>query len=289
MTPLRQRMIEDMQVRNFSPRTQATYQHQVARFACHFRRSPDALGPAELRAYQVYLTVEKRLAPNSILTAVAALRFLYRVTLKRAWPVADLLPAPKRPQTLPIVLSPTEVHRFLATVPSRKHRHGRRPCKCRCAGRLAVGPGRKQNGPLELGWLHRAVGVLGAQSTASWCPLVDGSEKGRPVQEDTTPAQEGKSRESGRGYCAPSRLVTQAHRAALLRGARAWAGVQGCTPGQVRGSGGDPVPRGAWPVHSSARATRAGAFGLQPALSSEPVDENSRSRNRRREEAAGSP
>ena len=122
MTPLRQRMIEDMQVRNFSPRTQATYLHQVARFAGHFGRSPEVLGPAELRAYQVFLTTEKRLAPNSILTAVSALRFLYRVTLKRAWPVADLLPAPKRPQFLPIVLSPTEVQRFLASVPSRKHR-----------------------------------------------------------------------------------------------------------------------------------------------------------------------
>jgi len=122
MTPLRQRMIEDMQVRNFSPRTQATYLHQVARFAGHFGRSPEVLGPADLRAYQVFLTTEKRLAPNSILTAVSALRFLYRVTLKRAWPVADLLPAPKRPQFLPIVLSPTEVQRFLASVPSRKHR-----------------------------------------------------------------------------------------------------------------------------------------------------------------------
>ncbi len=122
MTPLRQRMIEDMQVRNFSPRTQATYLDQVARFASHFGRSPDALGPAELRAYQVYLTVEKRLAPNSILTAVAALRFLYRVTLKRAWPVAELLPAPKRPRILPIVLSPTEVQRFLASVPNLQHR-----------------------------------------------------------------------------------------------------------------------------------------------------------------------
>ncbi len=132
MTSLRQRMIEDMQVRNFSPRTQATYLHQVAQFASHFGRSPDALGPAELRAYQVYLTTAKRLAPNSILTAVAALRFFYRVTLKRAWPVADLLPAPKRPRTLPIVLSPTEVQRFLASVPSLQHRTIL--CVCYAAG-----------------------------------------------------------------------------------------------------------------------------------------------------------
>jgi integrase len=115
-------MTEDMQVRNFSPHTQATYLHQVARFACHFRQSPEALGLEEIRAYQVYLTVEKRFAPSSILTAVAALRFLDRVTLKRAWPVADFIPAPKKPRTLPIVLSRTEVQRFLATVPSLKHR-----------------------------------------------------------------------------------------------------------------------------------------------------------------------
>ena len=122
MTPLRQRMLEDMQVRNFSPRTQATYVQQITQFARHFRRPPDTLGPEEIRAYQIYLTTEKRLAPNSILTAVAALRFLYSVTLKRPWPVADLIPAPKKPQTLPIVLSRTEVRQFLATVPSLKHR-----------------------------------------------------------------------------------------------------------------------------------------------------------------------
>lgn len=59
MTPLRQRMLEDMQVRNFSPHTQATYVQQVTQFARHFRRSPDTLGPEEIRAYQVYLTTEK--------------------------------------------------------------------------------------------------------------------------------------------------------------------------------------------------------------------------------------
>jgi site-specific recombinase XerD len=115
-------MTEDMQVRNFSPHTQAAYLQQVARFARHFRQSPETLGPEEIRAYQVYLTTEKRLAPSSILTAVAALRFLYTITLQRAWPVAALIPAPKKPQTLPIVLSRTEVRQFLATVPSLKHR-----------------------------------------------------------------------------------------------------------------------------------------------------------------------
>ena len=85
MTPLRQRMIEDMQVRNFSPHTQSTYALQVSLFARYCGKPPDQLGPEEIRSYQVYLTNEKKLAPGSILIAVAALRFLYKVTLHKDW------------------------------------------------------------------------------------------------------------------------------------------------------------------------------------------------------------
>ena len=105
MTPLRQRMTEDMQVRNLSPRTQDSYVRHVAQFARHFNRSPDELGPEEIRSYQVYLTNEKKLAPSSISIAVAALRFLYRFTLQKDWVFDKIIPAPKRPQTLPVVLS----------------------------------------------------------------------------------------------------------------------------------------------------------------------------------------
>ena len=83
MTSLRQRMTEDMQVRNFSPHTQASYVQQVSLFARHFSKSPEVLGPEEIRSYQVYLTNEKKLVVSSILTAVSALRFLYKVTLQR--------------------------------------------------------------------------------------------------------------------------------------------------------------------------------------------------------------
>ena len=69
MTPQRQRMIEDMQVRNLSPQTQACYVQQVSLFARHFKKSPEILGPEEIRSYQVYLTNEKKLAPGSILIA----------------------------------------------------------------------------------------------------------------------------------------------------------------------------------------------------------------------------
>ena len=66
MTPLRRRMIEDMQVRNLAPRTQISYIEQVDRFARHFRKSPVHLGTAEIRAWQLYLAQDKRLAASSI-------------------------------------------------------------------------------------------------------------------------------------------------------------------------------------------------------------------------------
>src|SRR4051794_15065392 len=122
MTTLRQRMIGDMQVRNLSPHTQASYVRQVSLFARHFRQSPQALGPEEVRAYRLYLTNERKLATSSILLAVAALRFLYKVTLHKDWPWEQTIPAPKKPQTLPVVLSPEEVLQFLGCVPSLKHR-----------------------------------------------------------------------------------------------------------------------------------------------------------------------
>ena len=122
MTPLRRRMTEDMQVRNFSPHTQDSYVQQVSLFARHFSKSPEVLGPEEIRSYQVYLTNEKKLAPSSILIAVSALRFLYKVTLHRDWCLEDIIPAPKKPQKLPIVLSPEEVLQFLSCVQSFKHR-----------------------------------------------------------------------------------------------------------------------------------------------------------------------
>jgi len=122
MTPLRQRMLEDMQIRNLSPLTQRAYVEHVSRFARHFGRSPALLGPEEIRTYQVYLTSEKKLAPSTIIVAVAALRFLYMVTLHKPWSVAAVIPAPKQPQTLPVVLSPAEVVQFLDSVKQPEHR-----------------------------------------------------------------------------------------------------------------------------------------------------------------------
>jgi integrase/recombinase XerD len=122
MTVLRQRMLEEMQIRNFSENTQESYLLQVSLFARHFRRSPEGLGPVNIRSYQIYLTNEKKLAPGSIHIATSALRFLYTVTLKRPWDVEEALPLPKAPQTLPVILSPEEVMHFLGSVPRLKGR-----------------------------------------------------------------------------------------------------------------------------------------------------------------------
>ena len=122
MTSLRRRMTEDMQVRNLSSHTQATYVQQVLLFARHFNKSPEILGPEEIRCYQIYLTNERKLAPSSIIIAVAALRFLYKITLHKNWNFEEVIPSPKKPQKLPIVLSPQEVLRFLSCVRNIKHR-----------------------------------------------------------------------------------------------------------------------------------------------------------------------
>jgi len=112
MTPLRERMTQDMQIRNLSPRTIECYTYHVGCFAKHFGRSPEQLGPEEVRQYQVYLVQEKKASWTSFNQAVCALRFLYRTTVPRAWPVTQI-PYAKKPKKLPVVLGPEEVQRLL--------------------------------------------------------------------------------------------------------------------------------------------------------------------------------
>jgi len=121
MTPLRQRMLEDMAIRNLADNTQSAYLQQVIAYARHFDRSPAELGPEEVRAYQVYLTQTRMLSASSVSVATGALRFLYKVTLKRPWGV-DEIPMPKRPFKLPVILSREEVMHFLDSIANRKHR-----------------------------------------------------------------------------------------------------------------------------------------------------------------------
>jgi site-specific recombinase XerD len=120
MTPLRQRMLEDLRVRNYAPKTQEVYVLQVARFAKHFGKSPEELGPEEIRRYQLSL-VERGVSWCQFKQAVAALRFLYRTTLKRD-EVVEFLPYPRSEKHLPVVLAPEEVAALLRAVSNRKHR-----------------------------------------------------------------------------------------------------------------------------------------------------------------------
>jgi integrase/recombinase XerD len=111
VNPLRQRMIEDMQVRHLATKTQLSYVQQVAAFARYFDKSPDRLTPEDIRTWQLYLT-KKGLSASSLSVATCALRFCYCVTLKRKWSI-DQIPMPKVPDKLPVILSLEEVAHFL--------------------------------------------------------------------------------------------------------------------------------------------------------------------------------
>src|SRR5436305_5691629 len=112
MTSLRQRMLEDLQIRNYAPTTVAAYIRNVAEFAKHFGKSPDLLGTEQIREYQLYLIQEKKVSLSSYILAVCALRFLYSNTLHV--PVTlDRIPLPRYEKKLPMILSPAEVKLLL--------------------------------------------------------------------------------------------------------------------------------------------------------------------------------
>ena len=121
MTPLRRRMIDDMTLRNFTPATIEAYVRCVARFARHFRSSPDLLGPEQVRAYLLHLLQERHVSLSYYKQTRCALRFFYRETLGRDDVPASLAPV-KQPRTLPVVLSPDELARFFAAITNLKHR-----------------------------------------------------------------------------------------------------------------------------------------------------------------------
>jgi integrase/recombinase XerD len=121
MTALRQRMREDLQIRNYSPQTVEDYLRCVAQFAQYFRTPPDRLGPEHIRQYQLYLVQEKQVSWTVVIQTVCALRFLYRVTLGRP-EMIPYIPQPKRPKTLPVLLSPAEVAALLQATRRLKSR-----------------------------------------------------------------------------------------------------------------------------------------------------------------------
>jgi len=121
LSPIAQRMAGDMRIRNLSPRTIDAYTYHVERFAKHFGKALDELGPEEIRQYQLHLIEVKNASWSSFNQAVCGLRFLYHVTLPKPW-VVQHIPFGKRPKRLPAVLGSEEVSQLIACVPTLKHR-----------------------------------------------------------------------------------------------------------------------------------------------------------------------
>jgi len=120
MTALRQRFIDDLRLRNYAARTIETYVGRIVCFAKHFGRSPDLLGPEEVRAFQLYL-LQQRVSWSSFNQAVCALRFLYGTTLGRPEQL-PLIPYGKRPKVLPSVLASEEVLRLIGAAETARDR-----------------------------------------------------------------------------------------------------------------------------------------------------------------------
>jgi len=121
MTPLRRRMLEDMQLRNLCPETQRNYVHHMAGLGRFYQTSPEHLSLEEIREYQLYLTNERCLSPESVNQFVSAAKFLFLVTLETPWP-EDPLPRARVPHRLPVVLSPAEVSEFFHHVCTIRYR-----------------------------------------------------------------------------------------------------------------------------------------------------------------------
>jgi integrase/recombinase XerD len=123
ISPLRQRMIDDMRLRNLALNTQSKYIECVAALSAFYGgRSPANLSLEEIRAYQVHLLNVRNFAASSMNIVTCALRFFYGTTLKRDWEIKDVLPMAKLPKRLPVVPSPEEVHQFLSCVSPREAR-----------------------------------------------------------------------------------------------------------------------------------------------------------------------
>jgi integrase/recombinase XerD len=121
MSDLRERMIADLELRNYSPETIRAYIRCVADFAKHFHQSPDQLGPDQVRDYQIFLVRQKKASWASFNQAVCALRFFYNVTLCRK-EMIEHIPYPRSEKRLPSTLSKEEVSAVLQATANIKHR-----------------------------------------------------------------------------------------------------------------------------------------------------------------------
>jgi integrase/recombinase XerD len=115
MTPLRQRMVEDMQLRGLAPGTQEVYVRAVAQLSKHVNKRPDQITEEELRAYFLHLTNVDHVAPSTVTVALCAIKFFFTRTARRDWPTLDFMRSP-RESKLPVVLAREEVRQILQQV-----------------------------------------------------------------------------------------------------------------------------------------------------------------------------
>jgi Phage integrase, N-terminal SAM-like domain len=220
ISPLRQRMLEDMNMRRFVPDTQREYIRAVKKLASFLGRSPDTATPEELRAFQLHLT-ETGLQPQSINATVTALRFFFKVTLDRPETTRRLVFV-YEPRKLPRVLSPEEVLRLLEAAPGPKHK---------AALSVAYGAGlrgqRPQGSPSQA--VAEVVGAAARLVAHRASPSVD-VPRPRPHQPDDDATAQPRlphSRRAGR----VAQLGDAAHVATQLRHAPARAeGRYSCDP-----------------------------------------------------------
>ena len=119
ISPLRQRMIDDMRLRKLAPKTQSAYIRAVRQFALYLGRSPDTASAEDLRNYQLHL-VDHGISPVSLNAAISGLKFFFDITLDHQELMARMQPV-RVPRTLPVVLSPEEVSRLIAAAGNLKH------------------------------------------------------------------------------------------------------------------------------------------------------------------------
>jgi len=121
MGKLHDQMSEDLVLKAYSPHTQRAYLRCARHFAKHYMRSPEEMGAQEVRDFLLHLVRDRQASPATLDMYVNALKFLYNITLKRP-EVVKGISHPKRPKTLPVILSPEEVLRIFAAIRSVKHK-----------------------------------------------------------------------------------------------------------------------------------------------------------------------
>jgi len=121
VTHLRKLMLEELERRNYSQSTVRAYVRTIEDFARYFKRTPDQLGPEQIREYQAYLFRERKLAPNTVNQRTGALRFFFVATLKKGWSIAET-PYPRKVFRLPKILSPEQVSLLIDSAPTPFYR-----------------------------------------------------------------------------------------------------------------------------------------------------------------------